>query len=182
MPKITEKQISCILFVCMWDLYLPPSSLHCRSYDKDYKPLYQAGQGPVPCNGRKCPSPTRSTRTVRPGPVWCRSLGICWNNADRPGGKQPQCPQDWASSPSVQPPCSTALPQMHAPSSGCPSRPIAPTAKEPALALKRKANRRQAPIKQDRHKKSILHFQQLESFLFTWKINIQNVLLIHSDC
>lgn len=129
-------QVLVILCVCR-KCHLPPSSLHCRSYDTDYEPLYQARQGPVRCTGRKCPAPTRSTKTVHPGPEWCHSLGICWNNVDMPDGKRLRPPQDWGSSPFVQPPCSTALPQMHAPSSGCPSHPIAPSAEELALHLQR---------------------------------------------
>lgn len=120
---------------------LPPSSLHCRSCDTGCEPLYLAGLGPVPCTGRTCPAPPPSTRTVHPGPEWRHSSDACWNVVDTPGGKQLRPPRDWASSPLVQPPCSTALPQMHAPSAGCLSHPIAPSAEELALHLQREQHR-----------------------------------------
>lgn len=137
-----SSQVQCalhILLVSMSDLNLPPNSLRCRSYGRGYEPLYQAGQARALCTGRKYPSPGQSTRIVHPGPDWCHSWDMCWNNVDMPGGKQPQHLLDWASSLFVRPPCSTALPQRLAPLSGCPSRPITPSAKEPAFALKRRA-------------------------------------------
>lgn len=68
--------------------HLPPSSLHLRNSNKVSEPLYLAGMDPVPCNGRKCPAPLLSTKTVHSGPVRGHSLDICWNNVDTPGGKQ----------------------------------------------------------------------------------------------
>lgn len=121
--------------------HLPPSYPHCRSYDKGCEPLYLAGRGPVPCTGKKCPVQPPSTKTVHPGPEWRHSLGICWIDLDMPGGKQLPLRQDWGWSPFVQPPCSTALPQTHAPSAGCLSHPTAPSAEELALHLQRSHHR-----------------------------------------
>lgn len=114
---------------------LPPSSLHCRSYDKGCEPLYLVGLGPLPCTGRRCLAPLPSTKTSHLSPERCHSLGICWNDVDMPDEKQCRPPHDWDSNPVVQPPCSIALPQKHAPSAVYLSRPIAPTAEEHALHL-----------------------------------------------
>lgn len=115
--------------------HLPPSYLRCRSYGKDCWLLCLASLAPVHHTERECPAPPPSTMTVHSGPDWCRSLGIYWNTVDKPAGKQRRPPQDWGSSPYALPPCSTALPQMSAPSAGCPSHPIAPSAEELASHL-----------------------------------------------
>lgn len=168
-----------ILLVCMSDLNLPPNSLPCRSYGRGYEPLYQAGQARALCTGRKYPSPGQSTRIVHPGPDWCRSWDMCWNNVDMPGGKQPQHLLDWASSLFVQPPCSTALPQRLAPLSGCPSRPITPSAKEPAFCPEEKSQKEWRRLRSSGKTLSSIKMSEQyvcrirNLFFCTWKMDIQ---------